>query len=1348
MAVSQSRRVSSKRLKKKVGAPVRLACHVPGQLKHLVKCLGLAKVWHKRKQVRVLEDGHPGDKSSPAVTMILVHQIGSVKVGDVVRYTVTYTPSRDHILPSPEFLYLRIRNTSAIALRAAFVHGPYTLSVAAYPAGYNPHEKFVLARTHGIPEFEPMLKAGGTWGCHITVPEALRQTAGVGGGHFGGGGDSFAAKDADSQESVSWVIEVASQVVFSASAAVGYEVLVARDKKSVNIGSGLSLPLTTTSSSQAPEPGRISDHQHHRLGRKDAHPQTQQKGVFSGAIDLRVEDTASLWNTPRLSGWDNVWPGKAMKAEGSPELPTCPECTSNSPVDGAAGRSPNPSKKPKKVHLVILTHGLHSNLGADLLFLKESIDGAVKQAKADASARKARERSARKEKASKEPNGEGPSGIETPAPPEDHDDSDEEVIVRGFSGNVTRTERGIKYLGKRLAKFILATTYPDRPCLPVAKRASDTAPASLKGDCKSPTQVHKRSTIHHHPDSSKCLPEPDKAYRITSISFIGHSLGGLVQMYAVAYMQQHSPQFFDIIRPVNFIALATPFLGLSNENPLYVKFALDFGLVGRTGQDLGLTWRAPTIARSGWGAIVGNLGDKKAFGDSQPESKPLLRILPTGPAHTALQKFRSRTIYSNVVNDGIVPLRTSCLLFLDWQGLGRVDKARREAGLVETVVGFGWAEITGANVTSHRNGRWQAARDHDDSSDSPPEKMAPGDHDHSRDVPLPPTNATIEDDRATLHSFTGTSYQDQPNPGRPFAGFLSLFQKDNGGSGSTTPTSPKANKIYQRSQTLNFDTNSGQNTTSSGKDSTTFGSSENANTSSVTSSKTHVTSGHELSENASEQLSAPPKTTFFESAGDILNPKLPSVEYLIDPSKRPRTIFHDRVYHPADIPSPPLKKRPTSSLALQRRTITRTFNRSTPGNCSDRKAASSSRGDSPVQGHRREDTWKDSCDPADLPPSGSPSLPSEVPAVSADIVDSASIKVEEKIARAYHRGLSWRKVLVKLEPDAHNNIMVRRMFANAFGWPVVKHLVDAHFSDEAVARMRDEDEAGGKTVIGLFKRAGGDGREKVDARDAEEHKESNTVTRIGGKEDANRGQSVGSLDVESLGRTDSERREEEDAVGTLREAGSRASVDLASDTGRASSGDGVGDIKGKNPELRIAAGGYVPPRSSLSSPVTSMLSGSGIRPVIRDRMDSMTWSERDWADSGDESDDEGALAVMDSMLFGERRGGAGSGSRTPGCTAIAATADAEAEADGDGGRKRTAAAAPAVKDSRTEYERTEDEGSSEGRRESLAAPMKEEEEEVRRSTSPLEMLGLGNASWNWTEKIVGKGGVGGDKKHI
>jgi hypothetical protein len=169
---------------------------------------------------------------------------------------------------------------------------------------------------------------------------------------------------------------------------------------------------------------------------------------------------------------------------------------------------------------------------------------------------------------------------------------------------------------------------------------------------------------------------------------------------------------------------------------------------------------------------------------------------------------------------------------------------------------------------------------------------------------------------------------------------------------------------------------------------------------------------------------APPSTTFFEAAVDLVNPPLPPVEWLIDPSKRPRTIFHDRVYHPEDIPPPPLKRESTSSL--RRRLSLRTPSSS---------------------------SVKDQLSKADKPPNDPLGAP------KGEVVDGSAMKVEEKIARAYHRDLSWRKVLVRLEPDAHNNLIVRRKFANAYGWPVVKHLVDTHFSDAAVARMRDEDES-------------------------------------------------------------------------------------------------------------------------------------------------------------------------------------------------------------------------------------------------------------------------------------------------
>lgn len=1068
--------------------------------------------------------------------MLLLHQVGSVKIGEVVRYTVTYTPSQDRILPSPEKLFVRIRNTSTIALRAAFVHGPYTLSVSAYPSNYNPNVKYPNPRRYGVPEFEPMLKAGGSWECELVVPDDIRQGAGAGRhGAFG--------KSADhDDECASWIIEVASQVIFSTSAAVGFEVVVARDYKSLNLSQ--SLPIVS-SSSPVPQPGRVSDHQQ-SIGAKDGHHPAQPKGVFSRAVHLKVEDTATLWNTPRLPGWDDI--GGKRVAAGGADKPVESMVETGDP-ETKENKSPKKedAKDKKKVHLVILTHGLHSNLGADMLYIKESIDAAAKQARIDAKARRAKERAAKKADASDKKNSEDTKEDEEAknaaasadaADDDDDDDDDEEVIVRGYSGNATKTEKGIKYLGKRLSRYILSMTYPDQPFLPIGKGAVEGLAEAMRGDHNHHhhhnhddpelKQAHKNSTIAA--DVAKAKHDSYcRHYKITSISFVGHSLGGLIQTYAIAYIQKHSPNFFELIQPVNFISLASPFLGLSNENPLYVKFALDFGLVGRTGQDLGLTWRAPTIARSGWGAIVSNLGEsahKKVYGESQAESKPLLRILPTGPAHTALKKFRNRTVYSNVVNDGIVPLRTSCLLFLDWQGLGRVEKARRDAGLVETVVGFGWAELTGTNILSPRSKQKFAPDEQTQQSDSgastPRESM--------RQVPQPSDDAINEDDRASISSvprpFIGDDEPSSATSEAPhhstLSGFFNLFKSND--PPKPQVTSAKQKKILRRGQTMPL--NGSDTASSSATD--------------ITDKKPgKATTGHEMEEDI-DGMTAPPKTTFFESAGDLLNPSMPTTEYLVDPSKRPRTIFHDRVYHPSDIPPPPMKKRQT--------TLVRRKTSSKMSASSQQSAQSGSSSPYPSVNHADSmESTKDYDDTANTNPDKHPT----------EVVDGSSMRVEEKIARGYHRDLSWRKVLVKLEPDAHNNIIVRRMFANAHGWPVIKHMVDAHFSDSEAARMRDEDEPSVERAFASHRSPDADGGE---------------VKHLGQLIQADAGSS-GSSEGPSGGEVN-EAREALDEVPEL-------------------------------PKLQDSDLSSAPPRVGSS-----------------DRADSMTWSERDWMDSDNESDHE------------------------------------------------------------------------------------------------------------------------------
>ncbi|RDL31494.1 uncharacterized protein BP5553_09703 [Venustampulla echinocandica] len=1038
-----------------------------------------------------------------------------------------------------------VQNSSTIALRAAFVHGPYTLYTAAYPFTFNPNEKLENPRATGVPEFEPNLKAGGTFTTRLAVPEDVRQTAGSAGSHgrrFEGEGQIQDVK------SMSWVIEVSSQIIFSASAAVHYEILLGRDAKSLTLGFANQL-AGGTSPTQAP--GQVSDHQQSQRA-KDGHHNAQPKGVYSKAITLRVDDTASLWNTPKLIERSDEGKERVKEIHGPKSADISEE---KSDKEGSR------RKRQKKVHLVVLTHGLHGNLGSDMLYMKESIDATAKQAKKDARARRAKKRKDGQANAAKEGDGgENPSTVETrnyergakdptdaqdDNASEDEDEDEEEVVVRGFFGNATRTERGIKYLGKRLARYVLAMTYPEQPYRPTTKKTAGEAishalrPAGSAATEEGGVPTHGHSTVYKDRQPDQHLP-----YKITSISFIAHSLGGLVQTYAVGYIQKHSPQFFDIIKPINFIALATPFLGLSNENPLYVKFALDFGLVGRTGQDLGLTWRAPTIARSGWGAIVSGMGDTTNNSESHPESKPLLRILPSGPAHIALEKFRNRTVYSNVVNDGIVPLRTSCLLFLDWQGLGRVEKARREIGLVGTLADWGWAELTGQNTVSPRGRPFR--EDTGDFSDNEIQgENTPTREGHGEEVPQPAPTAT-EDDNRSLKSFTharptsaisstgsddGPSKPQASNNDSAFASIVKFFQPNPVPKQPTPkqpvpkqpvpkppaprspPESPKRNNIFKRSQTLSVKSEDSIQPLSDQEPAVKKGNGK-------------ATNGDSDRED-SERMSAPPKTTFFEAAGDLLKPPLPSVEFLINPESRPRTIFHDRIYHPADIPPPPLKKRATNSILTRRSTSS---NFLSPGSSTPSITPAAS-----------DLSSRDYDDTRNTNPDKDP----------RDVIDGSAMKVEEKIARAYHRDLSWRKVLVRLEPDAHNNMIVRRMFANAYGWPVVKHLCDTHFSDSAAANTRDADES-----------------------NEERAKAPNEAPDIHGNETTYNEVEIPRL--ESHNRTDSEALEATDDVPALNSAPKRAHLSRA-----------------------------------IAKPTGHDRSGN----------ESEGWSERDWVDSADDSDE-------------------------------------------------------------------------------------------------------------------------------
>nr|CAG8531995.1 8372_t:CDS:2 [Entrophospora candida] len=144
---------------------------------------------------------------------------------------------------------------------------------------------------------------------------------------------------------------------------------------------------------------------------------------------------------------------------------------------------------------------------------------------------------------------------------------------------------------------------------------------------------------------------------ISKISFIGHSLGGLINVFVVGYLYTVTcGKFFDNIKPIHFITIASPWLG-SSEHPWYVRLGMKFGALGQTGKDLALVPRSREQQNKASGAVEENT--------EGGEDEPLLLALakPTSESHIALAKFQYRTIYSNIANDVPVSFRSSSLHF-------------------------------------------------------------------------------------------------------------------------------------------------------------------------------------------------------------------------------------------------------------------------------------------------------------------------------------------------------------------------------------------------------------------------------------------------------------------------------------------------------------------------------------------------------------------------------------------------------------------------------------------------------------------------------------------------------------
>lgn len=157
---------------------------------------------------------------------------------------------------------------------------------------------------------------------------------------------------------------------------------------------------------------------------------------------------------------------------------------------------------------------------------------------------------------------------------------------------------------------------------------------------------------------------------ITHISFVGHSLGGLLNLFILGHLQRVSGgQFFLQIRPANFITLATPWCG-SFELPWVAKQALALGTFGQTGKDLVLCRRR-------------NDGIREGLATEEEEPILLAMARPDSYAHRALRMFERRTVYANTEWDITVGFRTSILWYCGMEGVGESEEVVRAGSEVE-----------------------------------------------------------------------------------------------------------------------------------------------------------------------------------------------------------------------------------------------------------------------------------------------------------------------------------------------------------------------------------------------------------------------------------------------------------------------------------------------------------------------------------------------------------------------------------------------------------------------------------------------------------------------------------------
>ncbi|KAF9907939.1 hypothetical protein EC991_010378 [Linnemannia zychae] len=271
----------------------------------------------------------------------------------------------------------------------------------------------------------------------------------------------------------------------------------------------------------------------------------------------------------------------------------------------------------KGYHLILLSHGVRGSW-LDMLYIKEQIDVHNK---------------------------------------------DNKTITFLTSANHAGTQEGLQRNGQRAAMDILELTgYCDTPEGLPLRKAFAASPARARPFAT--PEVYTTSTAGQH---KGVFPRG-----FSKISVIGHSLGGLINIYALGFIEDVTQgAFFKKVQPVHYIAMASPLLGIGFEQSWFLKYLLARGFLGQTGTDLSVEDRGPTSTsssppskkkntQSGLPPLIIAIDTSLETDTTSPLMVTMSR--PGSVCSRILKQFLNRVTYTNIENDHAVRFMTSSMM--------------------------------------------------------------------------------------------------------------------------------------------------------------------------------------------------------------------------------------------------------------------------------------------------------------------------------------------------------------------------------------------------------------------------------------------------------------------------------------------------------------------------------------------------------------------------------------------------------------------------------------------------------------------------------------------------------------